>query len=517
MTDIYCPLGENEGCVIREGAGTCATMKTGRINAGIKSGAIRVCSGYAAMVCGRAFERWEADGRPEVSAVGDSPRVAAPPMKDRQEKWLDPAISTVPGDFAAWELYGSTDEERGKQQAVREHVEGVVGRYQTAWRSPNLVFQGPVGTGKTELARIAARVASDAGAHVRFVVFRELLLGVKGSRASGSSVAEAAILRPYLEADVLVVDDVRPVFDSQDDENIADELFKERYGEDRGQKRRPMIITTNLSRGELSDVVGEAAMRRLLCDGEVERQVFDWAPWRSDADGAVPAGHWSEGTFCLFDLETTDADPKTARMVQASFVVQNPDGSAGKGSYTTLVNPGVPISEEAVAVHGITQARAERDGAPPEAVLVELTKRFQRAAEKGYPVVIFQLPFDWPIYEAECARYDIGGPVTRPLFVDPLLIDRKVDKYRKGSRTLGSMVRHYLGHEFEAHDAWADALEMGHLLREMVRRHKVLQQPTLEELQDLQRAWWKTWQEQFNEYQEGPKGKGYVSEERWPA
>ena len=516
MTDpTYCPLGSVDGCEIRDGAGTCEAVRQGTV----KDGTARVCAGYGAIVCARAFEQWEADGRRGAGAGGPlehSPR-PAPPAMDPQERWMDPAIATVPGNFGAWEVYAESEEERARQQAVRDQVERMVERYGVAWNSPNLLFQGAPGTGKTMLARVAGRVASDAGRRVRFVVFRDLLLGVKATRDSASSAAEDAILKPFKEADLLVLDDVRPVFDSQDDENIADDLFKARYGEDRGTERRPTIVTTNLSRGELRDVIGEAAMRRLLCDGEVERQVFDWAPWRGEeAVDAVPAGHWSEGTFCLFDLETTDADPRTARIVQASFILQSPDGSAGRGSYTTLVNPGAPISEEATAVHGITQAAAERDGVAPAEALAELTRRFQRAAERGYPVVIFNVPFDWPVYEAECRGHGSGGPVTRPAFVDPLLIDRKVDKYRKGSRTLGAMVKHYLGHEFEAHDAQADALEMGLLLRERVRRHKVLQRPTLAELQDLQRKWWTTWRDQFNEYQRGPKGKGYVNEEEWP-
>ena len=516
MTDAtYCPLGATDGCEIRNGAGTCEALE----GATVKAGTAKVCRGYGAVVCARAFERWEAEGSLEAGAVralDHSPR-PTPPAMDPGERWMDPAIATVPGNFGAWEIYAEDDHERERQIAVRAHVEQMIERYGVAWDSPNLVFQGPVGTGKTFMARVAGRVASDAGRRVRFVVFRDLLLGVKATRDSGSKVAEEAILRPFKEAELLILDDVRPVFSSQDDENIADDLFKARYGEDRGETRRPTIVTTNLSRGELGDVIGEAAMRRLFCDGEVERQVFDWAPWRSEAEaGAVPAGHWSEGIFCLFDLETTDADPKTARIVQASFVVQNPDGSAGRGSYTTLVDPGVPISEEATAVHGITQGAVERDGALPVPVLAELTRRFQRAAERGYPVVIYNLPFDWPIYEAECRRHDMGGPVSRPMFVDPLLIDRKVDKFRKGSRTLAAVVKHYLGHEFKAHDAEADALEMGLLLREMVRRHKVLQRPTLLELQDLQRKWWVTWAQGVNEYWKKKGVENRADVDGWP-
>jgi DNA polymerase-3 subunit epsilon len=515
MTDaIYCPLGNVDGCEVRDGSGTCEAVRNGNV----KDGTARVCAGYGAVLCAKAFERWEADGRRDAGAsrpLNHSPR-PTPPERDPQNRWMDPAIATVPGNFGAWEIYADDEADRARQREVRDHVERMIERYGVAWDSPNLVFQGAPGTGKTLLARIAGRVASDAGRRVRFVVFRDLLLGVKATRDSSSQAAEDAILQPFKDADLLVLDDVRPVFDSQDDENIADDLFKARYGEDRGTKRRPTIVTTNLSRGELNDVIGEAAMRRLLCDGEVNRQIFAWKPWRTEAVESVPTGHWSEGPFCLFDVETTDADPKTARIVQASFIVQNPDGSAGRGSYTALVNPGAPISEEATAVHGITQAQVEKDGVAPIDALGELTKRFQRAAERGYPVVIYNVPFDWPVYERECQRHNIGGPISRPRFIDPLLIDRKVDKYRKGSRTLAAAVKHYLGHEFKAHNAEADALEMGLLVREMVRRYPVLQRPTLDELQDLQRKWWATWRAGFNEFQQGPKGKGYVNEEEWP-
>ncbi|MHC4715435.1 MAG: ATP-binding protein [Planctomycetota bacterium] len=514
MTEpIYCPLGGVDGCEIKDGRGTCEAARTGRV----RKGETRVCLGYGAVVCERAYLRWEADGKPDHgAAVAAAMNRPEPPAMDPQSRWMDPALATAPGNFGAWTIYGEDVHEKGRQLATRDHVEAVVKRYGVAWDAPNLVFQGAPGTGKTLLARVAGRVASDAGLRVRFCVFRELLLGVKATRDASSQAVESAIMQPYVEADLLIVDDVRPVFDSQDDENIADELFKARYGEDRGGRRRPTIVTSNLSKGELRDVIGEAAMRRLLCDGAVERQIFDWEPWREEDGGGVPDGHWSDGTFCLFDVETTGKDPEVDRIVQASFIVQNPDGSAGEGSYTALVNPGMKISDEAVAIHGITNARAKREGVAPALVLEQLTRRFQRAGERGYPVVIFNVPFDWPLYVAECKRHNLGGPMTRPMFVDPLLIDRKADRYRKGPRTLSAMVKHYLGREFEAHDATKDALEMGLLLREMVRRHKVLQGPTLDELQELQRAWWRSWQDQFNEYQRGPRGKGHLSAEVWP-
>ena len=118
MTEpIYCPLGAADGCVIQDGAGTCEAVKYGSVGK-----TSRVCRGWAAVVCDRAFERWEADGRRAGGApLEHSPRPAAPAM-DPSDRWMDPAISTVPGNFEAWEIYGATPEECTRQRDVRDHV-----------------------------------------------------------------------------------------------------------------------------------------------------------------------------------------------------------------------------------------------------------------------------------------------------------------------------------------------------------------------------------------------------------
>lgn len=232
----------------------------------------------------------------------------------------------------------------------------------------------------------------------------------------------------------------------------------------------------------------------------------------------VPLGHWTEGPFCVFDVETTGTDVAEDRIIQASFVVLSPSNEVGPGSYTTLVDPGDrPVCDGALETHGITAERVRAEGGPPDVVLAELTRRFRRARARDYPIVIYNLPFDWSIYLAECARHAVDVPDPAPYFLDPLLLDRVVDKYRRGKRTLSSAVAHYLGREIDgAHDAQTDAVETGRVLREMLRRYPRIGKMSLADLQDRQREWYEAWRTKFNAHQAGPKGHGYVNDTRWP-
>lgn len=58
------------------------------------------------------------------------------------------------------------------------------------------------------------------------------------------------------------------------------------------------------------------------------------------------------GPYTIFDLETTGMSPVHDRIVELGAIRIDTDGSMSR--YSSLVNPGVPISRRAAAVHGIT-------------------------------------------------------------------------------------------------------------------------------------------------------------------
>ena len=140
--------------------------------------------------------------------------------------------------------------------------------------------------------------------------------------------------------------------------------------------------------------------------------------------------HWFEDALLALDLETTGLDPIEDRIVQAAVVLVGADGAVSDKSWDGIVDPGVPIPVGASNIHGITTERARQEGMPPVEALQIIARLVDNAADRGMPLVIFNAPFDWPFVLAEAQRH--GVQIGTPDIVDPLVIDRAVDRYRKG-------------------------------------------------------------------------------------
>src|SRR5690606_4831089 len=128
-----------------------------------------------------------------------------------------------------------------------------------------------------------------------------------------------------------------------------------------------------------------------------------------------------------------------------------------KHSFLEIVNPGIEIPTEESDVHGITTDRAQAEDDDAKAAVAHLASLFRLTHRFGQPVVIYNAPFDWPMMLAECDRY--GVDIPRDIYlIDPLLIDRHMDRYRKGGRKLEVVARHYGVTLTNAHSAEADAV-----------------------------------------------------------
>ena len=165
---------------------------------------------------------------------------------------------------------------------------------------------------------------------------------------------------------------------------------------------------------------------------------------------------WWQGPLAAFDLETTGPDPMTARVVTATLLLI--DGSK-VDTREWLLDPGIEIPEEASAVHGVTTEHAREHGMPYPEGIHEIRAQLELAWAEGRVLCVYNASFDLTIMQREPAR--VGGApdlVVGPV-VDPFVIDREVDKYRRGKRTLGVTCAHYgidLGED--AHTSGADAL-----------------------------------------------------------
>lgn len=198
------------------------------------------------------------------------------------------------------------------------------------------------------------------------------------------------------------------------------------------------------------------------------------------------------GRMLAFDLETTGPDPADALVVTSALV--RIDGS-DVDSRTWLADPGIEIPEGATAVHGITTAQAREHGRPHAEVVSETITGIREGWRRGLPLVVFNAPYDLSILHRLDPGFTAEGPV-----LDPYVIDRALDTYRRGPRTLTAMCEHHGVRIDKAHDAGADAVAAARLLWKLARVHPTLTTTPLDELMALQARWHRERQEDFAEY-----------------
>ncbi|MDK8470332.1 3'-5' exonuclease [Corynebacterium accolens] len=200
-----------------------------------------------------------------------------------------------------------------------------------------------------------------------------------------------------------------------------------------------------------------------------------------------------------FDLETTSANPKDARIVTSALV--RIDGRDVQ-KVEHLADPGIEIPQAATDVHGITTEKAQAEGRPHEEVLKDTVDAIKAAWDDGLTLIVYNAPFDLTVLRSLTGDFTVTGPVF-----DPYVIDRVSDKWRKGKRTLGAVCEHYGVELGNAHEATADALAAARVAWKQVRQHYPnLAQMDENELMEFQAVKWYEDRVAFKKYLEG-KGR----------
>lgn len=222
---------------------------------------------------------------------------------------------------------------------------------------------------------------------------------------------------------------------------------------------------------------------------------------------------WHELPRAAFDLETTGRNPLDARIVTASIIVVDGPGAVME-HHEWLANPGVPIPEEAAAIHGISTEAAQRSGLPAALVTAEVAAVIAGFFRAGIPVLAFNARYDFTVLAAEGSRHGIAVPVPRPV-LDPFIMDKQVDRFRRGKRTLTAMCEHYGVTLNNAHTSAADVLATLQVAAALAARFPYLQQPA-ERLHDSQISWAARQAANFQDYLRRTDPAAVV-EGRWPA
>lgn len=207
---------------------------------------------------------------------------------------------------------------------------------------------------------------------------------------------------------------------------------------------------------------------------------------------------WSEKLMTAFDLETTGVDVETCRIVTACVAAVDIDAAPLSRSW--LIDPGVEIPAEASAVHGISTEHARKYGEQPAKALSDIHNALIAGWARGIPVVAYNASYDLTVLDRELRRHGLPGLDVRGLVIDPLVLDRYVDKYRRGSRKLDAACKHYGVPLDNAHDATADALAAVGVARQILRKHPDLDAMGASYLMARQSAAHRSWAVGFEAY-----------------
>lgn len=223
---------------------------------------------------------------------------------------------------------------------------------------------------------------------------------------------------------------------------------------------------------------------------------------------------WAE-QLAVFDTETTGVSTQHSRIVTASLAVLSGSESVTE-RYDWMLNPGVEIPAGATQVHGITTAMAQEQGMDAAAGIAQIIAQINAVMGRGIPLVVFNAPYDLTLLAAEAARYGHAFPSELMPVLDPLIIDKQLDRYRKGKRTLVAMSEHYGVELAQAHDAGADAIAAGHVLQALATKYAASLPDNLDELHRNQVSWAAAQAESFEAYMRRQRDPQFTADRGWP-
>lgn len=201
--------------------------------------------------------------------------------------------------------------------------------------------------------------------------------------------------------------------------------------------------------------------------------------------------------WLVADCETGGVDVFSDRIIQFVIATADEDGNL-LANWEWVLNPGVEISEESVAVHGFSNEYLQEHGVSADIALEEI-----RRVLESYPHAVWTLynaNFDLSILAAEFERYGVwynfGDWVTEKIRVfDALVVDRAKDRYRKGNRKLMTVAEHY-GVDYDPdklHNALYDVEITAKVAAKVAKKYGI---PSNSEQAEMH----ETWRSNFEEY-----------------
>lgn len=166
----------------------------------------------------------------------------------------------------------------------------------------------------------------------------------------------------------------------------------------------------------------------------------------------------------FFDLETTGINIVTDRIVEISYLKIMQNGR--ETSKTILINPQIPIPEQASLVHNIYD-KDVKDCPTFKEVAKEIVQDIEGCDLAGYN----SNRFDIPLLAEELLRADVDIDLMKRKFVDVQVIFHKMEQ-----RTLSAAYKFYCDKNLEnAHSAEADTKATYEILQAQLDRYDTLE------------------------------------------
>ncbi len=164
--------------------------------------------------------------------------------------------------------------------------------------------------------------------------------------------------------------------------------------------------------------------------------------------------------LAVFDLETTGINITQDRVIEIAILKIHPDGT--QETYLKRVNPEVKMTEENMAIHGITNKELENE--PTFGELAPEIKAFIADCDfGGYN----SNRFDVPVLVEEMLRVDPTFNISKAKFIDVQNIFHKMEQ-----RTLSAAYKFYCGNDLvNAHSALADATATWEILNAQLEKY----------------------------------------------
>ncbi|NUR04044.1 MAG: 3'-5' exonuclease [Streptomyces sp.] len=227
---------------------------------------------------------------------------------------------------------------------------------------------------------------------------------------------------------------------------------------------------------------------------------------------------WHLGRLCGFDTESTGVDVESDRIVTACVVQCGGGQPAAPANWLSDVD-GMEIPKAASDIHKVTTERARKEGRPAGEVIEEVVTALTAVVLSGLPVVAMNGRFDFTILDREARRHGVQ-PLTEIVgddlrVIDPFVIDKHVDPYRPGKRTLTHLCQHYQVPLDGAHSADADAIAACRVAWRQGSRYARLAAMSLDDLHKAQIEWAAEQAASLQDYLRQKEPNAYCAPE-WP-